>query len=370
MWRRELTTITTKKLFGAVVAAGLVIALSGCGTAPEATPTADETEAGGAAVEGFLPCMVSGTGGFDDKSFNQLGLEGLTTAADKLGVKENHVQSDSDTDYAPNITNLVDQGCQLIVTVGFNLAAATKEASAANPDVNFAIIDDNSIDAANVKPIVFDTAQAAFMAGYAAASYSKTGVVGTFGGLPIPPVTIFMDGFVDGVNYFNEQKGKDVQVKGWDVAAQNGSFTGGFAAGTEAKQAAQGLIDQNADVILPVGGPIFLSAAEAIRDADKPIALIGVDADAFETNPENADLFLTSIMKGMKAGVSDVTTAAAEGNFDNTPYVGTLDNGGVAIAPFHDYESKVDAALAGELDTIKAGIIDGSIKVESPSSPK
>jgi len=314
--------------------------------------------------------MVSDSGGFDDKSFNQLGLEGLTSAAKTLGVKEIHVQSNADSDYAPNISNLIDQGCNLIVTVGFNLAAATKDAATANPKINFAIIDDNSITLPNVKPIVFDTAQAAFMGGYAAASYSKTGVVGTFGGMSIPPVTIFMDGFADGVKYYNDQKGKAVKVLGWDVATQNGNFTGGFAAGTAAKQAAQGLIDQNADVILPVGGPIYQSAAEAIRDSGKGLVLIGVDADQTQTDTKNADLFLTSIMKGMKPGVEVVTTDAAAGKFTNTPFIGTLKNDGVALAPFHDYASKVDPALQGELDKIKAGIIDGSIKVESPSSPK
>ena len=188
--------------------------------------------------------------------------------------------------------------------------------------------------------------------------------------MAIPPVTIFMDGFADGVKYFNDQKGKDVKVLGWDVATQNGNFTGGFAAGTAAKQAAQGLIDQNADVILPVGGPIYQSAAEAIRDSKKGIVLIGVDADQTQTDTKNADLFLTSIMKGMKPGVEAVTTDAAGGKFENSPFIGTLKNEGVAVAPFHDYASKVDPALQGELDAIKAGIIDGSIKVESPSSPK
>src|SRR5688572_33508503 len=108
MWRRELTTITTKKLFGAVVAAGLVIALSGCGTAPEATPTDNETETGGAAVENFLPCMVSGTGGFDDKSFNQLGLMGLEEASEELGVENIAVESNSTSDFAPNIQSVLD----------------------------------------------------------------------------------------------------------------------------------------------------------------------------------------------------------------------------------------------------------------------
>jgi basic membrane protein A and related proteins len=359
--------ITTRKTaLSGLTLLGVVALLSACAPAPENGGSADT----GAAGSDFIPCMVSDAGGFDDKSFNQLGLEGLTAAADEIGVKPISVQSSSDTDYAPNITNLVDQGCNLIITVGFNLAAATKDAAAANTDVDFAIIDDSSIEADNVKPIVFDTAQAAFLGGYAAASYSKTGVVGTFGGLPIPPVTIFMDGFVDGVNYFNEQKGKAVKVLGWDVAAQNGTFTGGFAAGTDAKQAAQGLIDQNADVIMPVGGPIYSSAAEAARDANKGIVLVGVDADLTETDTANADLFLTSVLKGIKPGVDDVTKGAGEGKFDNSPYVGTLKNDGVGLAPFHDFESKVDPALQDELDAIKAGIIDGSIKVESPSSPK
>jgi basic membrane protein A len=354
-------------VFGGLAALGVAALLAGCAQAPS---TGGSTDSSGAVASDFLPCMVSDSGGFDDKSFNELGLAGLTDAAKKLGVKEKHVESTSDSDYKPNINSLLDQGCNLIVTVGFNLAAATKEAATANPKVNFAIIDDNSIDLPNVKPIVFDTAQAAFMGGYAAASYSTTGVVGTFGGMQIPPVTIFMDGYADGVKYYNDQNGKDVKVLGWDVATQIGTFTGGFAAGTDAKQAAQGLIDQNADVLLAVGGPIFLSAAEAVRDSGKSIVLEGVDADTFVTNPANADLFLTSIMKGMQPGVEAVTTASAEGKFDNTPYIGTLENKGVALAPFHDFESKVAPTLQAELDKIKAGIIDGSIKVESPSSPK
>ncbi|MDQ1606458.1 MAG: basic rane protein, partial [Microbacteriaceae bacterium] len=154
--------------------------------------------------------MVSDAGGFNDKSFNQLGLEGLQQAAKTLGIKYKSAESNADTDYAPNITSLVDAGCNLIVTVGFNLSAATVTAALANPKVEFAIIDDaadndfnGKTDAPNIKPILFDTAQAAFLAGYASASYSKVGTVGTFGGIGYPTVTIFMDGFSQGVDYFN-----------------------------------------------------------------------------------------------------------------------------------------------------------------------
>jgi basic membrane protein A len=352
----------------ATIGAGAML-LSGCAAAP----TDNATDA---PKSDFLSCMISDLGGFDDHSFNELGLKGLQAGAKEIGGKENHVESASEDDYAPNIEAQLGEGCNLIVTVGFNLSAATITAAKANPDTDFAIVDDGldgdgdgKPDVDNGKPILFDTAQAAFLAGYAAASYSKTGVVGTFGGIQIPPVTIFMDGFVDGVAYYNQQKGTNVQAVGWDKAKQTGTFTGGFAAGVEAKTAAQGLLDQNADVLLPVGGPIYQSAAEAIKDKGGDIALIGVDADVYNTDPTVKDLLLTSVMKGVDAGVHDVVVAAAGGDFDNTPYVGTLENGGVGLAPFHDFESKVDPGLQKELDDLKAAIIAGTVTVTSPATP-
>ena len=375
-------TLTSRKtaLAGLAALGVSALVLAGCSAAPTGGTTTK-------AASNFLPCMVSDSGGFDDHSFNQIGLQGLQAAAKDLGVKEKHVQSDSDADYAPNIESLLSSGCNLIVTVGFLLSNATDAAAKANPDVKFAIVDDGldnegataadgtatgdgKVDVANGKPILFDTAQAAFLAGYSAASYSKTGVVGTFGGIQIPPVTIFMDGFAEGVAYYNTAKSKDVKVVGWDVASQTGVFTGGFAAGVEAKTAAQGLLDQKADVIMPVGGPIYQSAAEAIKDQNTGSVMIGVDADVFNTDPTVQDILLTSVMKGVDQGVKAVVEDSAGGDFNNTPFVGTLKNGGVGLAPFHNFASKVDAGLQKEIDAIKAKIISGDIKVTSAATPK
>jgi basic membrane protein A len=353
-----------KVALAGLAAASALALLAGCGQAPTDNNTATK------AKSDFLPCMVSDSGGFDDHSFNQLGYQGLVETAKKLGASYKSAESKTENDFAPNINSMVDQNCNLIITVGFLLADATKAAAAANTDTDFAIIDDATIDAPNVKPIIFDTAQAAFLGGYAAASFSKTGVVGTFGGMQIPTVTIFMDGFADGVKYFNQQKGKNVQVVGWNVDSQKGSFTGGFDANDTAKQVAQGIIDQNADVIMPVGGPIYQSAAQAIKDSGKSISMIGVDADVYNTDPTVRDILLTSVMKGIQPSTSAVIEQAAKGNFSNTPFVGTLKNDGVGLAPFHDFASKVDPNLKSELDTIKQGIIDGSITVTSPASPK
>lgn len=358
-------TITARKagVLG-LVAVGVMSMLAACSAAPSDTSTT------GAAKSDFLPCMVSDAGGFDDKSFNETSYNGMVSATKSLGISYKKAESKNANDYSPNIQSMVDQNCNLIISVGFNLKDATEKAAKANSDIDFATVDDNEITADNVRPIIFDTAQAAFLGGYAAASYSKSGIVGTFGGMQFPTVTIFMDGFADGVAYYNQQKGKSVKVVGWDVKAQNGAFTGGFDANDTAKTTAQGIIDQGADVIMPVGGPIYQSAAQAIKDSGKDIAMVGVDTDVFISDPSVKDILLTSVMKGLDTATASVVKDAAKGNFTNTPYVGTLKNDGVGLAPFHNFESKVDKGLQGELDKIKAGIIDGSITVESPSSPK
>jgi len=300
-----------------------------------------------------------------------LSYEGLKQAADELGAEFKAVESNSENDYAPNVQSLIAAGCDTILTVGFALSAATVEAAKANPDLEFVLIDDaadndfdGKKDADNIKPLLYDTAQAAFLAGYAAADYTKTGVIGTYGGQPYPTVTIFMDGFKQGADYYAEVKGKQVKVVGYQ-GGEKGTFTGGFDANEKATTTARGILDQDADVILPVGGPIYQGALTAIADSGKEIALIGVDADFYETDPNTRDVVLTSILKNMKQSTYEAILAAGNGTFDAEAYVGTLENGGVGLAPFHNFESMVASSLPGDLDTVKAGIIDGSITVTS-----
>ena len=120
----------------------------------------------------------------------------------------------------------------------------------------------------------FDTAQAAFLAGYLAAGYSKSGKVATYGGLKIPPVTIFMDGFADGVAYYNQQKSKNVQVLGWDKATQNGTFAESFTDQDKGKALSDTFVAQGADVIMPVAGGTGLGTAAAAA-GDKYVGHLG-----------------------------------------------------------------------------------------------
>ena len=317
--------------------------------------------------------MVSDAGGFDDQSFNQAGFEGLEQAESELGITAVEVESSADTDYGPNIDNLVQQGCNLVIGVGFLLEDPIQTAAEANPDTNFALIDSpfsdaefNPVELDNAKPILFNTAEAAFLAGYLAAGMSETGTVATFGGIQIPSVAIFMDGFVDGVAKYNEDNGTDVKTLGWDKAAQTGSFTGDFENQANGQNLAQGFIDQGADIIMPVAGPVGLGAAAAAQGAGAKI--IWVDSDGFLTT-EYGDIIITSVMKQIGPAVFDTVSESVDGNFTNEPYVGTLENEGVGLAPFHDFEDQVPTELQDMLAQYQEQIIAGDLVVESTNTP-
>ncbi|WP_421084433.1 BMP family lipoprotein [Rothia nasimurium] len=342
--------------------------LAGCGAAPEAS-----TSASGDAAD-YLGCIVSDFGGFQDKSFNQNSYKGLKDAVAEYGIEYKEAESKAEPDYVPNLDAMVQNGCNITVTVGFGLAKATAEVAEANPDLHFTIVDDSSIELDNVRPIVFDTAQAAFQAGYVAAAQTKTGKVATYGGMEFPTVTIFMDGFAQGVAYYNEQKGANVEVLGWNTEAQSGTFTGDFEDASKGKTNTQNFLDQGADIILPVAGPVGVGTLEAVKEynatsPENPASVVWVDADGFETNPEFQDIILTSVMKKMDAAITETIKADIDGAFTSEPYIGTLENDGVGLAPFHNFDSAVSAETKAELDKIKEDIIAGTIKVETAGSP-
>lgn len=340
----------SKKMY--VVFALLVVAsllLAACGT--PAAPAASKKI-----------CEVTDTGGIDDKSFNATAWAGAEKAKADLGWEAKYLESQQQTDYDKNITAFVTEKCDLIVTVGFLLGDATKAAAEKNPDSKFAIVDyayDPTI--ANVSGLVFNTDEASFLAGYVAASVSKTGKVGTFGGIQIPSVTAFMDGFALGVKYYNEKNGAAVEVLGWDPAAQTGLFAGNFESTDDGRRLGETLMDEGADVIMPVAGPVGLGTAAAIKERGNAY-MIGVDVDMTITAADYADIILTSVMKKMDVAVFESAKAVNDGTFKGGVFVGTLKNAGVDIAPFHALDSMVSDQVKKDLETIKADIIAGTLK--------
>ena len=337
------------------LAAVSALVLSGCAAAPEEAPVAAET------VD-FLACAVSDEGNWNDKSFNEAVYTGLTQAETELGVQISALESATPEDFEPNLQASVDAGCDLIIGVGFALGDAITKISAENPTVNFALVDSTS-ESPNVKALLFETAEAGFLAGYASADFSTSKTLGTYGGLPFPSVTDFMTGFYFGAMQWGMDNDTEVTVLGWDPAnPDGGDFMGGFAPNNpESLAIAKTQVQAGADVILPVGGNQFTAVQSAIDELNPDAVMLGVDVDIAAGNPDLANYILTSIEKRMAISTFDVIKALVDGAaFDATPYVGTLANKGVALSPFAGFESRLSSGLTARLAEIEAGIIDGT----------
>jgi basic membrane protein A and related proteins len=340
-------------------------------SAPAAASSAASGGAGGASGS-FVGCMVTDTGGINDKSFNQSAWEGMQQAAAAgSGISVKYLQSTTQSDYVPFINQFVGQKCGIVVTVGFLMAQATQDAAKANASSRFAIVDNAYTSVIkNVDALTFDTVQDGFLGGYLAAGMSKSGKVATFGGQELPTVTIYMDGFWDGVQYYNQQHKKNVQVLGWNEGTQKGTFTGDFTNQTKGQTTTQTFISEGADIIFPVAGNVGLGAAKAVQQADNAggnVNMLWVDTDGCVSAAQYCKYFISSVTKGIQAAVKTAVLSAQSGSFKGGNYVGTLANGGVLLAPFHDFAGKVPVALQAELKTVQAGIESGSIKTPTKS---
>jgi basic membrane protein A len=382
-----------KKLFAVLtVLVVLSMALTACGAkTPVATqPPVVATEPPVVATEppvvvteppapAFKVGQVTDLGGIDDKSFNASAWKGAEDAITDLGIEAKYLESQQQSDYAKNVQQYLDEGTDLIVTVGFLLGVDTAKFAIANPDQKFAIVDyaypdcwpganvgvdcGTDQDLANVRGLMFQTDQAAFLAGYLAAGMTETGKVATYGGLPIPTVTIFMKGFEAGVKYYNAQKGASVEVLGWNSATSEGVFANGFESTDDGRQLATSFMEEGADIILPVAGQVGLGSAAVCKETGACM-VIGVDADWVETAPEYKEVVLTSVLKLIDVAVYNTIKDMVDGKFTGGTVTYTIADGGVDIAPFHEFDADVSAEMKSELEAIKAALIDGSLTVD------
>jgi basic membrane protein A and related proteins len=361
--------------------AAIALVLSGCGSKSNGGGTSASagggSSTGGAASTSAAAtgkplnaCMVLDTGGVDDKSFNQSSYAGMqATNKANPNIKISYVPSNSGNDYTPNLNAEVGKNCGSIIAVGGLMADNVKTVAKANPTKHFAEVDAPS-SGPNVYGLQFNTAQGAFLGGYLAAGMSKSGKVATWGGLNIPPVTIYMDGFWEGVQYYNKQNHKKVQVLGWDENhPKSGTFSQSFTDQNKGKQISQTFVQQGADIIFPVAGGSGLGAGAAAQASGGKANVIWVDTDGCVSAAQYCKYFITSVTKNLAGSVETYLKAADTGTFPTGSYVGTLANGGTGLAPFHQFQGKVPAGLQSQLAKVKSDISSGSIKLTSKSQP-
>jgi len=329
---------------------------------------------------GFLAGEVTDMGGIDDKSFNASGWNGIQQAITDFGIEGKYLESQQQSDYAKNIQQFLDEDMDLIVTVGFMLGVDTATFAKANLDQKFAIVDyaypdcwpgavvgkdcGSDVDLPNVRGLTFQTDQAAFLAGYLAAGMTKTGKVGTYGGIPLPTVTIFMKGYEAGVKYYNQKHGTSVQVIGWDNATAQGLFTNNFESTDDGRRFAESIMQEGGDVILPVAGPVGLGSAAVCKETGACL-IIGVDQDWYLSAPEYKEVVLSSVLKKINVAVYNTIKDVIDGKFTGGVVTYTIADGGVDLAPYHDFDSQVPAALKAEIEQAKKDLIAGTLTVDA-----
>jgi basic membrane protein A len=375
--RRLLALGATAAIILAACGPGASTAPSTAASQSTATQSTSSEPPATSAAKDYKACVAFDTGGLGDKGFNDLAMKGLNDAKAN-GYETAFSEAQGATDYAANITRLVDQGCQTIVTVGFLQSQATADAAAANADIAFAQVDtawnecgpdftcgnaDDTPHPANFTGLDYQIDQAAMLAGYLAAGWSKSHKIGTYGGQQFPGVTRFMDGLYAGIKYYNDKKGTNVTLQGWD-GDKTGVFVGGdnpWNDPAKGEQLAQTLLDQGVDIVHPVSGATGNGSIKAMMEADK--WAIGVDTDQAISLAEYASAIITSAQKAIDVSVLDAINKNYGGDLGGEDYSGTLANNGVLISPYHEFEDLIPAELKTEIEALKGAISDGSVKV-------
>ena len=315
-----------KKVMAAVLTAAMVASVSAM---PQMVAAADDE---------FKIGLITDVGGVNDGSF-----KGLEKAGEELGVEVNYLESATDADYQPNMETFVDEDYDLIISVGYMLADATREAAEANPDTKFAIIDDSSIDLPNVTSLMFKAEQASYLVGYVAGLTTKTNNIGFVVGMTNETMNQFGYGYCAGAIDANP----DITVQQFNANSFADSATGKTMANTA--------ITNGADIVFQAAGATGLGVIEACQEAG--VYAIGVDSDQSSIAPKTV---LTSAMKRVDNAVYDAVQELIDDKLEGGVQTFDLAAGGVDIAPSQDLISD-DVIKA--VDEVKEKIISGDVVI-------
>lgn len=336
-----------RKVFATVLAAAMAASLTACGGGKEgaAVSSAESESEEGISGEGFKVGLITDVGGVNDGSFNQSAWEGLQRAMDELGIEANYLESATDADYVPNMETFVDEEYDLIISVGYMLADATRTAAEANPDCNFAIIDDATIDLDNVTCLMFKQEQASYLVGYVAGLMTETDNIGFVLGMANETMNQFGYGYCAGAIDVNP----DITIQQFNANSFADSATGKTNANTA--------ITNGADIVFHAAGATGLGVIEACQEAG--VYAIGVDSDQSGIAPNT---IITSAMKRVDNAVFDTVESLIAGKLESGVKVYDLSIGGVDIAPTQDL---LPEEVIAAVEEVKGKIISGEVKVPS-----
>jgi basic membrane protein A len=309
----------------------------------------------------FCVGLVTDIGKVSDRSFNQSAWQAVQRAQEELGALVQYIETADARDSSKNIATFANENYDVIVTVGFNLRDATREAAEMYPDIKFIGVDQDQFDGAmdNVAGLVFPEDQAGFLVGALAAMMSETHKVGAVCATDaIPPVWRLGEGFKAGAVYADELTGRTTDAL--VVYHSDVSFDTTFIDPDWGEAGANAMMKEGVDVLFGCGG--ITGNAAIVAAAQAGLYAIGVDTDQYLTLPEAAPRMLSSAMKLITPGVFELIKLAREGSFPSGNYLGD-----VTYAPFHDLENQVPPEVKTTMEQINAGLLDGSIETNVPS---
>jgi basic membrane protein A len=338
-----------KKLHVSVVAfLGATIILSAC--IPSAVDCSSE--------EVFCVGLVTDIGKINDKSFNQSAWEGLQQARKELGANIQYIETVDFKDYAKNIATFGEAGYDVIVTVGFDLGAATTSAAEAYPNVDFIGIDQFQTELIEgIAGLNFPEDNAGFLVGALAAMMSNSNKIGAVCGPDgVPPVWRFGEGYRAGAEYADGLVGNTTEV----FIDYHDNDDKAFLDPEWGAATAKSMLNDGADVIFGCGG--ITGNGAIIAAAQAGAYSIGVDTDQYLTVFEAAPRMLSSAMKLIAPGVFDLIKLSRDGAFPRGNYFGDA-----TYAPYHDLDNEVPAEVKRTMEEIHAGLRAGSIKTNVPA---
>jgi len=304
-----------------------------------------------------------------DRSFTDSAARGVAAATAKgveLVAELAATVGEPDQKKVDRLSQLVDQGANTVIAVGFDYATAMGTVAAANPDVHFAIVDDASLSdpkrkggaLKNVASLTFATEQSSYLVGVAAALKSKTGHVGFIGGVNTPLIQGFEAGYDAGA------KATKPSIKIDDKYITEPPDFSGFNAPDKGQTIAKGMYDAGADVIYAAAGGSGNGVFKAAQTAGKKS--IGVDSDQYLLTAPSAGqaTIITSAVKNVDVSVYNMISSVAGGKPLTGVQIYDLKNGGVGYSTSGGFIDDINAKLADA----KAQIIAGTIKVPTTLS--
>jgi basic membrane protein A and related proteins len=336
----------------AVLGAAAALMAAGCGGGGGGGNETSATTTGNSAGSNTTVALVSDIGKFNDRSFNQSQKEGLDRAKTDLGVNTIALQSNSPSDYVPNLTQAVRKKANLIISAGFLLASDTNTVAKKNPSTHFAITDYDVTGTPfngrkNVMGLTYAANESGCLVGYLAAEMAKKQggkqIIGAVGGLKIPPVDIWIAGYQYCAKLFNP-----------NIKVLVG-YSQDFVASDKCKTVAENQISQGAQVLFQVAGGCGLGTLKAADAAG--IWGIGVDKDQYN----DAKRVLTSGVKRVDNGVFTATKQVEEGKFKGGGnLLFNLKNKGMDVGKINP---AVPKDLINKMNELKQKIISGQVKV-------